>query len=141
MQYKFSKSSLDQLLTCHPDLQKLFLEVIKHYDCTVLEGNRGEEKQHEDFLTGKSKVDWPNGKHNKLPSDAADVVPYPLDWELVTKEDRAAINEMYLFVGKVLGIAEMMEIPIRSGADWDGDGDITDQQLHDLPHFERIETN
>ena len=134
----YSKQSLDRLDTCHPLLQRLFLEVDKHRENTILEGRRGEELQHKYFVEGKSKKDWPDGEHNKTPSLAVDSVPYPLDWERVNKNDRAAINEMYIYCGLVLGIAKMLEIPIRCGADWDGDGDIDDQKFHDLPHFELI---
>jgi peptidoglycan L-alanyl-D-glutamate endopeptidase CwlK len=42
---QFGKDSLTKLSTCHPDLQKLFNEVIKHYDCTILEGHRSDEDQ------------------------------------------------------------------------------------------------
>lgn len=132
----YSKSSLDKLATCDIRLQRLFLEVIKHWDNTIVEGARGQELQHKYFMEGKSKLDWPNGNHNKVPSKAVDSVPYPIDWEKVNKGDRWAINEIYMYVGKVIGIAEMMEIPIRCGADWDMDGNLTDQQFHDLPHFE-----
>lgn len=132
----YSRSSLDKLATCDPRLQRLFLEVIKHRDNTILEGHRGQALQHLYFTDGRSKKDWPEGEHNSIPSRAVDSVPYPLDWDKVNKNDRAAINEMYLYGGLVLGIAAMLEIPIRWGGDWDGDGEITDQQFHDLPHFE-----
>ena len=41
----FSQRSLDRLATCHPDLNRLFTEVVKHFDCTVLCGHRGQEEQ------------------------------------------------------------------------------------------------
>lgn len=132
----YSKRSFTELQTCNPLLQQLFLEVIKHRDNTILEGHRGRKRQQQFFVEGKTKKDWPDGEHNKLPSDAVDSVPAPIDWDKVNKGDRAALNEMYLYAGLVLGIAAMMGIPIRWGGDWDGDGTITDQQFHDLPHFE-----
>lgn len=135
----YSKSSLDKLSTCDPLLQQLFMEVIKHRDNTIIEGCRGQKLQHQYFVEGRSKLDWPHGKHNKLPSKAVDSVPYPIDWNKVNKNDRWAINEMYLYAGIVIGIAKMMDIPVRWGGDWDGDGTITDQQFHDLPHFEIYE--
>ena len=134
----YSESSLSKLSTCELPLQRLFLEVVKHRDNTVLEGHRGEALQHQYFLEGKSKLDWPNGNHNADPSKAVDSVPYPIDWTKVTKEDKWAINALCEYAGFVLGIAAMMEIPIRWGGDWDGDGDLSDQQFHDLPHFELL---
>lgn len=138
MQTTYSKNSLNALATCEPALQKLFLEVAKYRNNTILEGHRGQSLQHKYFVEGKSKLDWPNGNHNSLPSKAVDSVPYPIDWGKVNKEDRWAINQLCVYAGFVLGIAKMLEINIRWGGDWDGDGDLTDQQFHDLPHFELI---
>jgi hypothetical protein len=39
---KFGRKSRNQLSTCHEDLQALFEEVVKYFDCSVLEGHRGE---------------------------------------------------------------------------------------------------
>ncbi len=127
---QFGAKSAERLATCHPDLQRLFNEVIKHVDCTVICGHRTEEEQEEAFRTGKSKVRWPNGKHNKKPSEAADVVPFPIDWN-----DKM---RFYHFIGFVRGIAVQMGIKIRSGGDWDSDFDLKDQNFFDLPHFELI---
>lgn len=124
----FSKKSKEQLATCHPDLQRLFNEVIKHYDCVVLEGHRGEAAQNAAFKAGNSKVKWPNGNHNKLPSLAVDVVPYPIDWKNAKR--------FYDFAGFVRGVANQMGIKIRWGGDWDSDKDLDDNSLIDLPHFE-----
>lgn len=130
---KFSDKSLDRLKTCHEDLQALFLEVIKHFDCVIIEGHRDMETQNEYFRTGKSKLEWPNGKHNSIPSLAVDVAPVKngkIDWN-----DRV---QFYFFIGFVKGIASQMGIKIRSGGDWDGDNDLKDQTFIDLPHFELV---
>ena len=76
----FSNRSKNNLNECHEDLQRLFNEVIQHYDCTVIEGYRGRQEQNEAFRTGKSRLKYPGSKHNKRPSLAIDVVPYPIDW-------------------------------------------------------------
>jgi len=125
---RFGARSLRELSTAHPDLQRLFHEVIKHFDCTVLEGHRGKEAQEEAVRTGKSKVHYPHGKHNATPSLAVDVAPWPIDWH-----DRL---RFYYFGGFVKGVAEMMGIGIRWGGDWDSDTEVTDQTFFDLPHFE-----
>lgn len=132
----FSESSKQKLLTCHEDLQILFNEVIKYFDCTILEGFRNEKEQNKAFENGNSKLKWPVGKHNKNPSLAVDVAPYPVRWE--NKE------RMYCFAGFVLGTAqilknmEKMTHSLRYGGDWDGDKDINDQNFNDLVHFELI---
>ena len=125
---KFGKRSKDRLNTCHEDLVDLFNEVIKHFDCTVLEGHRGQQLQNRYYNEGKSKVKYPNGKHNASPSNAVDIVPYPVDWK--------DTDRMYYFAGFVKGIAHMMEIPIRWGGDWDDDTEVKDTGFKDLPHFE-----
>lgn len=129
--YRFGKTSKRRLTTCHTDLQRLFNEVIKYYDCSILCGYRSEEKQNEAYSEGRSTVEWPNSKHNVYPSIAVDVAPYPIDWD--------ELRRFYMFVGIVRGVAAMMGINIRCGADWDGDMEVKDQNFHDLPHVELIE--
>ncbi len=130
MSYHFSQNSQAKLLTCHADLQRLFNEVIKHYDCTIITGFRSEAAQMEAREAGLSTKPWGGSKHNLTPSQAVDVGPYPLNWK--------DTKSFYHFAGFVLGIAKMMGIPIRCGADWDGDNDLNDQTLMDLVHFELV---
>lgn len=125
---QFSNRSAERLATCHADLQRLFNEVIKKYDCTILEGHRSNERQEELYYQGKSKLRAGFSKHNETPSIAVDVAPYPINWN-----DR---NRFYHFVGYVKGVADQLGISIRCGADWDGDNDLRDQTFFDLPHFE-----
>lgn len=131
----FSNTSRQRLLTCHHDLQKVFNEVIKHYDCTILQGHRSKEEQDEYYRTGKSKVQYPNSKHNSQPSMAVDVAPWYDDVPHVRWDDSAGF---YHFAGFVLGIASQMNIALRWGGDWDGDNELYDQTFMDLPHFELI---
>ena len=127
----FGKSSQDKLATCDPRLQKVFNEVIKHFDCTVIEGHRGEEAQNKAFAEGKSKLKYPQGKHNKTPSLAADVLPYPIDWN--------DTNRMRYFAGFVVGIAATMGIKLRWGGDWNQNTELKDNSFNDLPHFELVD--
>ncbi len=124
----FSDASIAKLSTCDDRLIKLFNIVIVRIDCTIIEGHRIEERQNELFRTGFSRVEWPDSKHNFIPSKATDVLPYPIDWEDWER------NRM--FGGYVLGVASELDIPIRYGGDWDGDWILTDQKFIDLPHFE-----
>lgn len=127
---QFGKKSKEQLATCHPALQRLFNEVIKHHDCTIIEGHRSNENQIKAFNSGKSKIKS-GGKHNQIPSLAIDATPWPIDWN-----DKA---RFYHFAGKVQGIAQMMHIKLRWGGDWDCDNNLKDQRFFDLPHFELLE--
>ena len=125
---KFGKTSKEKLATCHEDLQKVFNEVIKHVDCSVIEGYRNEERQNKLFSEKKTKVRYPNGRHNSNPSRAVDVVPYPIDWN-----DR---ERFHLFAGFVLGIAKSMGIVLRWGGDWNMNFEVDDNNFDDFPHFE-----
>ncbi len=124
----FGTRSLKNLNEAHPALQRLFQEVVKNYDCSVIEGHRPQSEQDAAYHSGKSKVKWPNSKHNPSPSLAVDVVPYPVDWN--------DTDRFYHFAGYVKGVADTLGIKIRYGADWDGDNQFKDQSFHDLPHFE-----
>jgi len=125
---RFSSRSKRRLDTCDSKLEKLFKEVVKYFDCTILEGHRGKEAQNKAYNDGKSKVQYPNGKHNKRPSVAVDVAPYPIDWS-----DR---DRFHYFGGFVLGVAKKMGMNIRWGGDWDMDTKTKDNKFDDLVHFE-----
>ena len=127
---KFGKKSRERLATCDERLQRVFNEVINYVDCSVLEGHRSAERQDKLFEEGKTKVKYPNGRHNANPSRAVDVVPYPIDWK-----DR---ERFHLFAGFVLGIAYSMDIALRWGGDWNQNFEVDDNQFDDFPHFELI---
>ena len=125
---RFGTRSKNNLKTCDQRLQNIFNEVIKYVDCSVLEGHRGEERQNKLADEGKSKVRFPNGRHNANPSNAVDIVPYPIDWN-----DR---ERFHLFAGFVLGVAKMMGVNLRWGGDWNMNFEVDDNQFDDFPHFE-----
>ncbi len=129
---KFGKKSKSRLETCHPELRRLFQEVVNCFDCSVLQGHRSKEDQDNAYHEGRSKLKFPKSKHNKKPSEAVDVAPYPIDWN--DKE------RFYYFAGVVKGIAIKMDIKIRWGGDWDSDTDVKDQTFMDLPHFELVKS-
>ena len=124
----FGKKSRKQLLTCDYRLQEVFNEVIKDFDCSVLEGHRDERTQDRLFEEGKTKVRYPMGRHNTKPSRAVDVVPYPIDWK-----DR---ERFCFFAGYVLGVASRMGVSLRWGGDWNMNFEVDDNNFDDFPHFE-----
>ena len=124
----FSKRSKSRLSTCDERLQEVFTEVIKHVDCSILEGHRSKERQNKLYDEGRTKVKYPNGRHNSSPSKAVDVTPYPVDWE-----DR---ERQTLFAGFVIGIGRSMGYNLRWGGDWDMDFKVMDNRFDDFPHFE-----
>jgi hypothetical protein len=127
---QFGPASLAHLATCHEDLQRLLQEIVKYFDCKIIIGHRGEAAQNEAYRTGHSRKRWPDGEHNKLPSEAVDVAPSPVDWKNTERN--------YFFAGQVVATARQMGLKIRAGADWDGDGNPRNQTLHDPGHFELI---
>ena len=139
--YKFSKSSKEKLETCREELQVLFNEVVKEFDCTILYGYRSEENQNRLFEQKKSKVEWPNSKHNKGPSMGTDAAPYyanhnpHIDWK-----DR---EKFVYFAGYVMGLASKMKIKLRWGGAWKGLGKLNkahyDKPFDDLVHYELID--
>lgn len=137
---KFSQRSLNNLATCHPDLQVLFNEVIKTFDCIVTDGFRNKEAQDLAYNTGRSNVRWPNGNHNKNPSLAADVYPY----EATIVVDWNDNQRFHYFAGYVMGIAQKLKDEgrishsIRWGGDWDRDTQIKDEKFRDSGHFEIV---
>ena len=124
----FGKKSQERLNTCDPRLVELFETVIEDFDCSVLEGYREKEAQNRAFDEGKSKLKFPEGNHNRYPSLAVDVAPYPIDWK-----DR---DRFHYFAGFVKGIASQLGLDIRWGGDWDSDTQTKDNNFDDLPHFE-----
>ena len=114
--YYFSKTSKSRLITCHPDLQKLFNEVIKYRDCSIICGYRNMFDQNQAYELGYSNAEFPDSFHNSHPSNAVDVMPYPIIWN-----DTDGVIE---FAGFVMGVAAVMGIQIKWGGhfveDFDG---------------------
>lgn len=129
--YHYSDSSRRRLASCDERLQLVFNKVIQYYDCSIICGHRGKAAQLKAYESGQSEVNWPDSKHNLIPSRAVDAMPYPIDW---FDYQRSAH-----FAGFVLGIAQSMGIRLRWGGDWDKDGDLKDHKFMDYPHFELVD--
>jgi peptidoglycan L-alanyl-D-glutamate endopeptidase CwlK len=130
---KFSKQSKERLETCDVRLQNIFNKVIDIFDCSVIVGHRNKAEQNMAYKAGKSKLKYPESKHNKKPSLAVDVAPYPINYNLKSLNN---LKRWYYFAGVAKGIAYMLNINIRWGGDWDSDTDFADQTFNDLAHFE-----
>ena len=117
----FSKHSQANLETVHPDLQRLFSEVIKHRDCSIICGHRPEKLQSLLYKGGYSKVPFPYSTHNDFPSKGVDALFYPFtNWG-----DKRRFRRFAMFVLKK---AKEMEIDIRWGGHW--------KTFYDAVHFE-----
>lgn len=152
---RFGQRSRDELDTCHPFLRRVLEKAIKEVDFTIICGFRDEESQMEAFRTGKSKVRWPDSKHNNQASRqdisqgfahrpgqplslGVDLAP----WHTTPPHIRwERTSEFYLLAGLCRGFGcELLPDgwDVRLGADWDSDGYTSDQDFHDLGHIELI---
>lgn len=100
-------------------------------DISLIAGHRNKTDQNYMYDHGLSHLRWPNGKHNRIPSQAVDMQPYPRP--VATPKLWAALGYM---AGRGEDIAEGMGLTLRWGGDWDRDGDLTDQDFDDLFHWE-----
>lgn len=138
---KFSKSSLEKLKGCHYDLKYIMNEAIRHIDFFVSEGYRNKAGQDLAYNSGASKVQYPNGKHNRTPSIAVDIYPYPFDFSDKTVQN---INRCYYLAGHIMAIADILREEgtithkVRWGGDWNSNDIFSDESFRDLGHFELV---
>jgi len=122
--------NVEKLLEVHPSLRLLIAHSAQVIPIHIITGHRGEIDQNKAFFEGKSKVKYPDGKHNQQPSRAIDIAPLPLDWN--------DTKRFYYLAGIIKAFAFQLNIKIKWGGDWDGDNDFKDQSFNDLAHFELI---
>lgn len=108
-------------------MTKILAEVA---DISITQGHRGEERQNA-LYPRFTKLRWPHGKHNKLPSEAVDFVPYPRPSR--TQTLWAALAYV---AGNAVQIGRQRGLDVRWGGDWNQNGDVTDQDFYDLFHLE-----
>lgn len=129
---QFSANSKRRLDTCHEAIQAVMNIASLWVDITILDGHRGQVRQNEAYQKGYSQLKYPHSKHNKIPSLAVDIAPYPIDWK--------DTGRFKLFIGKILMIADILlrhtEWELISGVDWDSDSFVKDHTFLDHPHFE-----
>lgn len=126
--YSFSTLSLTRLATCDVRLQQICEASIKRMDFSVICGHRGELEQNDAFEQGRSKLKWPLSRHNKTPSQAVDLAPYPINWQ---NADAFKVLAMIM-----LSEAAKLHIPLRWGGDFNRDRDYHNDRFVDLPHYE-----
>ena len=139
MGFRYGARSRACLDTVDPRLVAVFETAIEVVDLAILQGWRSKEEQEALFLAEKSKLVWPNSRHNSalppsadefVPVHAVDSAPWPIDWNDI---------ERFRAVAFLLrGIGEAQGTPLRLGADWDGDFSFRDQTFHDVGHVEMV---
>lgn len=123
---KFSRASAQRLATCHKDIRAVCEQLIKTFDFSVTCGHRGKSDQDAAYKAGNSKVRFPNSAHNKLPSMAVDIVPYPVDWNDIGRFKEMAAA--FFAVANLLKERGEITHEFRWGGNW--------RTLKDYPHFE-----
>ncbi|MBK0062402.1 MULTISPECIES: M15 family metallopeptidase [unclassified Acinetobacter] len=149
--YVLSKESLSRLAGVNPKLVSVVKRAIEFttQDFKVLEGVRTKEQCYINYGKGRTmsqcqakgvpagyaqpslaKVTWLNdplaSKH--VTGQAVDLVPYPVDWNDLSKFDAVA--------KAMFAAAKELNVKIRWGADWDNDGKYREKGEYDSPHFE-----
>ena len=149
--FVLSKLSLGRLEGVNPALVKVVKRAIEitQQDFLVVEGVRSKEQCYINYGKGRTaaqciakgvpasyaqpklaKVTWLNNplssKH--VTGKAVDLVPYPVDWNDLTKFDQVA--------KAMFAAADELGVSIRWGADWDNDGNYREKGEYDSPHFE-----
>ena len=121
---KFGKRSKERLRGIDARLVSVLNELVKIMDVTIIEGLRSEQRQEKLLKEGSTKTKF--SKH--ITGKAVDLAPYPIDWK-----DR---DRFHYMGGMIRGIATQLNVPVRWGGDWDGDGETKDNRFDDLVHVE-----
>ena len=132
----FGPKSLHELAGADYHLQELAHKILVIKDHSIIKGHRGQVEQDAAFDSDpqRSKLPWPLGKHNGIPSKAIDVQTYPRP----SDEHKLKEEQLYL-LGLYRGFAAACGIDLRTGADFDRDGQTTDSTFFDGFHVELVE--
>lgn len=126
-------------------------------DISIIEGHRDLQTQMTLFKEKKSKVT--KGKHNLVPAEAIDFVPYHPKFGRITGHDlqiqqiadhyglevyaaRYKIMAEFSIIAQCFMLAsqelrqEGIEVPLRWGGDWDKDNDVFNNTFDDMGHIE-----
>ena len=130
MIYHLGAKSMSILGQAHHDLQVVLIEAIKDspVDFSVVEAHRSGERQNQLFEDGMTKARAGQSPHNRSPSLAVDIVPWPTGYS-----DESA---MVYLAGHVMGTAKRLGIDLKWGGDWNRDAHLSDERFKDYPHFE-----
>lgn len=163
MAYNLSKASRDKLAGVHPRLVRVVERAItiSSVDFKVICGVRTADEQMRLYGQGRTaaecaranvptkyakpkmqKVTWTlNSNHKVRPNTgfghAVDLFPAPYDWKTTIVKGRQEPWDS--MIDAMLEAARLEGVTIRSGADWDRDGNRREKGEHDSPHFELYE--
>ena len=134
-----TEKDLEMLSSVDGSLQLIVVEAESIIPLKVVEGHRDQAAQEAAFAAGWTKLHWPNGKHNSLPSRAVDIAPLYYDHG-VGKIDWTDMIAFGRIMGVVHAVASSHGVKLRFGCDWNGDfhsvGKDASESFLDAPHVE-----
>lgn len=138
----FSKKSQEQFFTCHPDLQTIARAVLQIHDCSFIQGHRDKETQDKYYANKTSHVQYPNSKHNTLPSMAMDLAPYKKGDNTYDMENVLFFSGIVITVAKLLLQEGVISHQLMWGGNWSVKADhkfaFDRDGFYDGIHFELV---
>lgn len=136
----WGKASQAKRATCDDRLQRWGDRLLAHpelpYDLAWIEGHRDKATQDRYQREKRSKVRWPNSRHNTMPAMACDLVPIIGGKKTWAREPMERIARIGLAIWAEMVEAGEVTGTLRWGGDWDMDGDSEDERFFDGAHFE-----
>lgn len=140
MAYQLGTRSRRNLAGVHPHLVGVVERAIEltAQDFAVIEGVRTLDRQRDLYAQGRTEpgpiVTWTMRSRHFVHADgyghAVDLVPWPVDWDDLTKFESIATA--------MFSAAQELGVALRWGADWDQDGQPRERGESDSPHFELV---
>jgi len=140
-QYKYGRQSKSVLITLHPKLREVTQSALLLWDHSLLRGVRDVEQQkiyvHQGLSQTMDSRHLPGGGYQPdFPPEftelsyAVDMAPF------IGGKVSYDKRHVAFFAGCVLTIARDMNVDLRWGGDWDGDGNQVEHSFWDGVHFE-----
>lgn len=167
MAFQFGQRSMMRLEGVAPSLVAVFKKAItiSEVDFMIVEGVRSRENCMINYGKGRTvsqlalhgipakyakpglaKVTWLKNPFNSkhcIQIDgygwAVDALPAPYDWKIEDPKHTPEIDDGFAkMANAVLQAASLLQVPVRWGANWDGDTKFREKGESDNPHFELI---
>lgn len=117
----FGSNSTRILKQLHPDLQRVAVEAVKHFDFSLICGHRNKTEQMRAYHSGASRAKYGQSPHNFKPALAFDSIPYPFQgWSVIPPFEEMGVA--------ILDASKKVGVEITWGKGFKG--------LVDYPHFE-----
>jgi peptidoglycan L-alanyl-D-glutamate endopeptidase CwlK len=125
---------------CQDFVHKDLITIFEHtQDChyKVVEIYRGKNEQNALYFEGKTKLKYPQSKHNKIPAEAFDFIP-----EYYEHNPYDRITDFFWIAGCIMSKADKLyeegkiTHKLRWGGDWDMDSRFYDNKFNDYGHLE-----